>query len=132
MGNKIIFRGVAYVPPEYEWDDSVLPWVYGDIVTNGTTAVIKVSGAVYVPVYPETVGQYLGVKDNSGKHVFDGDILRDDSGHFWIAHMSRIPFIKSAKGTVSVLYNTNLLTLFTVTDTVCNWRIRRACKTWEC
>lgn len=29
-------------------------------------------------VDPETVGQYIGVEDNSGTMIFEGDILRDD------------------------------------------------------
>lgn len=61
-------------------------WVYGDLVNyvNGQKAIIgrqlsapgylSVEGARISPVKPETVGQLLGVKDNSGTELYEGDI----------------------------------------------------------
>ena len=81
MGKReILFRGKRVDNEE---------WAYGDLVKardktyihpNANTFEVKKSGlsncVVMREVIPETVGQYTGVRDESSKSIFEGDIVK--------------------------------------------------------
>jgi hypothetical protein len=71
-------------------------FVYGDLVRKfDTTYIVTLlidSGTYeYVEIFPETVGQFVGLIDAIGKRIFEGDILQgDDDIEDDVFHVARI------------------------------------------
>ena len=68
---EILFRGKRVYNGE---------WLAGDLLANKYERpnISPIGDVSCYPVIPETVGQYVGMKDKYGVKIFEGDIIKTE------------------------------------------------------
>lgn len=108
MEREILFRGKNIDNGE---------WVYGDCVTIFDTKRVRgieTTKGVF-EIYPETLGQYTGVDDCTGRKIFEGDLVKGFDSYTGEMYQDVTGLVKFYKGSFGAEWN-NCFESFSITD----------------
>lgn len=71
MEREILYRGKDELTKEWRYGYLLSKNVIGEVIFENGTYTVKCTSVI-----PETVGQYIGLKDMKFAKIFEGDVLR--------------------------------------------------------